>query len=114
MCYTVQYTYRCGCTESTTFECPNKTSHPRRRRRCSGACEVTKTKLDETCHDCSQKASKPTSTGKTVPAGVMSERPANLPTKSPANPMLDSDETLQLSEIPEDLLELFGHDFFSV
>ncbi|OTB11940.1 hypothetical protein K445DRAFT_15318 [Daldinia sp. EC12] len=84
MCSTVLFTYRCGCTHITTFECPDTAStfsslvpgpsrsglnHPhlrtcsrsrsrrcRRRQRCYGpGTAPTTTPLDEDCFDCAQK-----------------------------------------------------------
>ncbi|KAI0846220.1 hypothetical protein F5Y00DRAFT_272188 [Daldinia vernicosa] len=70
MCSTVHFTYRCGCTHTTTFECPDTASsfsslatsshsrrnRPRRRRRCYGPKSTpTITPLDEDCYDCAQK-----------------------------------------------------------
>ena len=84
MCSTVLFTYRCGCTHTTTFECPDTAStfsslvpgpsrsglnhphpHPRscsrsrrcrRRQQCYGPeTAPTTTPLDEDCFDCAQK-----------------------------------------------------------
>ncbi|KAI0834439.1 hypothetical protein F5Y06DRAFT_300540 [Hypoxylon sp. FL0890] len=89
MCSAVQFIYRCGCVESTTFECSgttiNITHH--RRRRCYGAYKVISTVLDEDCHDCSGGAESPS----LIPVGVLRERSPNMPTPRPPTPVMGED-----------------------
>ncbi|KAI0892870.1 hypothetical protein F4806DRAFT_499699 [Annulohypoxylon nitens] len=84
MCSAVQFAYRCGCVENTTFECPDTTTDPYNNRHCSGPGAVMITALDEKCFDCSEDIISPPSA---APAGVLQERDINLPTKiSPIPP----------------------------
>ncbi|KAI1409550.1 hypothetical protein F5Y13DRAFT_193304 [Hypoxylon sp. FL1857] len=92
MCTTVQFIYRCGYVETTTFKCTGSTTsivhlhyargvrRRRRRRRCYGSRRVISTPLDEDCHDCSSEVelSPPV-----VPVNILRERDPNLPTPSP-------------------------------
>ncbi|KAI8960194.1 hypothetical protein F5Y11DRAFT_349770 [Daldinia sp. FL1419] len=48
MCSTVRFVYRCGCSHTTTFECPGLGDT------CWGTQTPTTTALDEDCHDCAQ------------------------------------------------------------
>ncbi|KAI1134917.1 hypothetical protein F5Y05DRAFT_421858 [Hypoxylon sp. FL0543] len=82
MCSIVHFTYRCGCVESTTFECP---SHRRRHR--YGLFEFVYTALDEDCHDCSGNPKSPCS----VPVGILCERSLNVPTPRPPTPVTGED-----------------------
>ncbi|KAI0378752.1 hypothetical protein F5Y04DRAFT_283681 [Hypomontagnella monticulosa] len=95
MCSEVLFTYRCGCTEHTLFECPDSAPHSCCRHRCPGPGDCIETKLDEDCHDCSQVAKRrpfmydepayfsfpPFTTG--AGAGILRERSLNLPSKRP-------------------------------
>ncbi|KAI2636318.1 hypothetical protein GGS26DRAFT_548534 [Hypomontagnella submonticulosa] len=99
MCSEVLFTYRCGCTERTVFECPDSDPQPhsRRRRQCYGPADdsIIETMLDEDCHDCSQvqrhfmydeRTSPPSSSFPpcaTSCPGILQERSLNLPSKRP-------------------------------
>ncbi|KAL7626023.1 hypothetical protein AAE478_002792 [Parahypoxylon ruwenzoriense] len=111
MCSTVQFTYSCGCTESTVFQCPDTIARGcRRRRRRGEGHEVMTTALSEECHDCALKKCKNKDKGKgktaaldpelesepepepdpelTPPTDVLQERELNMPTKRPPSQMM--------------------------
>ncbi|OTA61989.1 hypothetical protein K449DRAFT_395357 [Hypoxylon sp. EC38] len=101
MCSTVQFTYRCGCVESTTFECPDITTNltyprrRRRRRRCYGPCRFISTVLDENCYDCSGVAELSTP----IPVGVLRDRSLNVPIPRPPTPIMGMDLGMVLFEL---------------
>ncbi|KAI2601901.1 hypothetical protein GGR54DRAFT_645577 [Hypoxylon sp. NC1633] len=94
MCTTVQFVYRCGCSESTTFQCLGTVNYHSRRRRQCRLYHSTVTVLDEECHDCSRERDRTcdmNSLSSSPPVAVLRERPLNLPTKSPPTVMLHFD-----------------------
>ncbi|KAI1654515.1 hypothetical protein F4813DRAFT_202816 [Daldinia decipiens] len=114
MCSTVHFTYRCGCTHTTTFECPDTASsfsslatsshshsrrnRPRRRRRCCGPKSTpTITPLDEDCYDCAQKREK--TGGRTASLGDSDVSSFSLSTDADADTdtELDTDTSMAAS-----------------
>ncbi|KAI0880828.1 uncharacterized protein GGS22DRAFT_174310 [Annulohypoxylon maeteangense] len=92
MCSSVQFTYRCGCIENTIFECLGTVADPYPLQHCSDPGTAIATTLDEECHDCSRETSTPAP----PTAGVLQERPLNLPTKTSLIPV-----TNLLADMPE-------------
>ncbi|KAI1643826.1 uncharacterized protein F4817DRAFT_319359 [Daldinia loculata] len=112
MCSTVHFAYRCGCTHTTTFECPDTAStfsslaanphsrrnRPRRRRRCYGPKSTpTITPLDEDCYDCAQKREK--AGGRTTSFGDSDVSSFSLSTDADADTEteLDTDTSMAVS-----------------
>ncbi|KAI2463944.1 hypothetical protein F4781DRAFT_440046 [Annulohypoxylon bovei var. microspora] len=100
MCFSVKFIYRCGCVESTTFECPyGIIADLYSCRHCSGPGEVMTTALDEECFDCSEGAPAPS----TFPAAILQERDPNLPTKCAPPPIVAArPDVPQMPELPFD------------
>ncbi|KAI0097079.1 hypothetical protein F4814DRAFT_456438 [Daldinia grandis] len=117
MCSTVHFTYRCGCTHTTTFECPDTAStfsslatsshprrnRPRRRRPCYGPKTTpTVTPLDEDCYDCTQKREQAggrtsSSSSSSSPPGAADVSSFSLSTSTDMETELDTDTSMTAS-----------------